>query len=99
MDMWVEITADEKHIKKERAKAKELRKTPYFQNLLKQGICHYCKQKFPPQELTFDHIVPVARGGKSTKGNMVVCCKACNQKKSCLTPAEQILNSLDIQTD
>ena len=72
MDDWVYFERDERHIKRERAKARELRKTPYFQELLRKGICHYCGKKFPPEELTFDHIVPVVRGGRSTRGNMVV---------------------------
>jgi CRISPR/Cas system Type II protein with McrA/HNH and RuvC-like nuclease domain len=92
MNDWVEIVRDERHIKKERAKARQMRKTPYFQELFRQGICYYCKEKFPEEELTLDHIVPVVRGGKSTKGNMVVCCKSCNQEKRYYTPAEQILN-------
>ena len=94
MDDWVYIERDERQIKRERAKARELRKTPYFQEQLRKGICHYCGKKFKSEELTFDHIVPVVRGGRSTRGNMVVCCKACNQTKSCLTPAEQLLNLL-----
>lgn len=28
-----------------------------------------------------DHVVPLVRGGRSTKGNLVPCCKACNTKK------------------
>ena len=28
-----------------------------------------------------DHIVPLAQGGKSTRGNTVPCCKLCNNKK------------------
>ena len=28
-----------------------------------------------------DHIVPLVRGGKSTKGNVVPACKECNTKK------------------
>ena len=79
-------------IKRERAKAREMRKTPYFQDLFRQGVCYYCKEKFPEDELTLDHIVPVVRGGKSTRGNLVVCCKSCNQEKRYYTPAEQILN-------
>ncbi len=96
MDEWVEVSADEAHIRRERAKARELRKSDYFRNLLHQGICHYCHQKFPESELTLDHIVPVARGGRSTRGNLVVCCRNCNREKSCLTPAEQILNELSL---
>ena len=91
MDDWVYIERDERHIKRERAKARELRKTPYFQELLRKGICHYCCKKFPAEELTFDHIVPVVRGGRSTRGNMVVCCKPCNQSKSCLTDRKSVV--------
>ena len=41
-----------------------------------------------------DHIVPVARGGKSVKGNVVVCCKDCNTEKAAKTPAELLLEEL-----
>lgn len=90
-DDYVEIVRDERHIKRERAKARELKQSSYFQEQLRRGICRYCGRKFPREELTIDHIVPVARGGRSTRGNMVVCCLDCNQKKRCLTPAEMIL--------
>lgn len=95
MEEWIEINRDEQHIKRERAKARELRKTPYYQNLFQKGICYYCGKKFSKEELTLDHIVPVARGGKSTRGNLVVCCKSCNQAKKYLTPAEMILRQLE----
>ena len=52
MDDWVEINRDERHIKRERAKAREMRQTPYYQELFRKGICHYCKQKFPQEQLT-----------------------------------------------
>jgi 5-methylcytosine-specific restriction protein A len=39
-------------------------------------------------ELTMDHIVPIARGGRSTKGNVVPACKSCNTKKKQLLPME-----------
>jgi 5-methylcytosine-specific restriction endonuclease McrA len=42
----------------------------------------------PPGELTLDHIVPVARGGRSTKGNCVPACKECNNRKKHLLPIE-----------
>ena len=95
MDDWVEIERDERHIKRERAKARELKNTPYFRALFKAGVCHYCGKKFPESELTLDHIVPVARGGRSTRGNLVVCCRACNQAKKFLTPAEMILRKME----
>ena len=33
----------------------------------------------------------LARGGRSTRGNVVASCKECNNKKKLLTPAEQLL--------
>ncbi len=95
MDDWIEINRNERHIKRERTKARELRDTPYFQELLRKGICHYCGKKFPMDELTLDHIVPVVRGGKSTRGNLVVCCRECNQTKKYLTPAEMIMRQIE----
>jgi 5-methylcytosine-specific restriction endonuclease McrA len=41
-----------------------------------------------PKELTLDHIVPIIRGGKSTRGNCVPSCKECNNRKKHLLPIE-----------
>ena len=97
MDDWVEIGADTRHIKRERAKARELRQTPYYRELFRRGVCHYCGKTFPESELTLDHIVPVARGGRSTRGNLVVACRACNQAKKFLTPAELLLRESEAE--
>jgi len=35
-----------------------------------------------------DHIIPLIRGGKSTKNNIVAACKSCNSKKKYLLPIE-----------
>lgn len=35
-----------------------------------------------------DHVVPLIRGGKSVKSNMVTACKDCNNKKKHLLPIE-----------
>jgi len=79
---------DEDQIKLERNKARELRKSPWWKNRIARGVCHYCQQEVPPAELTLDHVVPVARGGRTTKGNCVPCCKVCNNQKQSLTPVE-----------
>lgn len=91
MEDWLDIRRDEKHIAREREKARELRRSSWWKNELAKGICHYCGGHFPPDELTMDHIVPVVRGGRSTRGNVVVCCKECNNAKKYLTPVELIL--------
>jgi 5-methylcytosine-specific restriction endonuclease McrA len=95
MSDWIEINKDPKHVNRERQKAKELRKSDWWRQQLAKGICHYCGKKFPVDELTMDHVLPVVRGGKSTKGNVVVCCKQCNNDKKYLTPAEMILRQLE----
>lgn len=52
------------------------------------NICQYCNNKFLPNELTLDHVIPKSRGGKNTWFNLVTCCKECNQKKRNKTPEE-----------
>lgn len=95
MEDWVDIRKDEVHVARERKKARELRGSPWWREQLAKGICHYCGKKFQPAELTMDHVVPVARGGRSTRGNVVACCSACNKEKKCLTPAERILFEME----
>ncbi len=50
--------------------------------------CQYCSMRLPPGELTFDHVVPVSREGKTCWENVVTCCKPCNSKKGSKTPSE-----------
>jgi len=78
---------------KERAKARKLRASQWWKQLLAQGECYYCQQNFTAELLTMDHKVPVARGGKSSKSNIVVACKECNTNKKHLTPAEVLLQN------
>jgi 5-methylcytosine-specific restriction protein A len=82
------IQVNEKEIKKEREKARALRKTRWWKQRLAKGLCHYCQRRFSPVELTMDHIIPIIRGGKTTKGNIVTVCKDCNNKKKYLLPIE-----------
>ncbi|MGD0887178.1 MAG: HNH endonuclease [Thermodesulfovibrionales bacterium] len=84
------LTVSEEEIRKERTKARDLRKTQWWKRKCSPGICFYCKKKIQPKELTMDHIVPMIRGGKSTKGNVVPVCKDCNNKKHYLLPTEWV---------
>jgi len=72
----------------ERRKARRLRETQWWKRRLAKGICHYCGKQTPPRLLTMDHVVPIARGGRTTKGNVVPACKACNTKKKQSLPME-----------
>jgi len=79
---------DEADLKKERRKARELRASQWWKRRTAKGVCHYCGTQTPAGELTMDHIVPISRGGRTTKGNVVACCKACNNRKKHLMPME-----------
>ncbi len=82
----VEVSDDE--IRRERAKARELRASQWWKRKRADGVCHHCGAKFAPRELTMDHLVPVIRGGKSTKGNVVPSCKPCNTARKHSLPFE-----------
>jgi 5-methylcytosine-specific restriction endonuclease McrA len=75
-------------MRRERARARELRATAWWKRRLARGRCGYCGRPTPPRELTMDHRVPIVRGGRSTRGNLVAACKACNNAKRHLLPAE-----------
>jgi 5-methylcytosine-specific restriction endonuclease McrA len=94
MAEWIDMRKDERHVAREREKARALRQSAWWRQQLQAGVCHYCGQRFDAEALTMDHVVPVARGGTSSKGNVVPACAACNKSKRCLTPAEQILAGL-----
>ncbi len=80
--------SSEAHVKKEKEKARALRKTPWWDQQLSLQRCHYCENSFKKRELTMDHKVPIIRGGRSSKSNLVVSCKNCNSVKSHKTDVE-----------
>lgn len=81
--------------KKEKEKARELRQSVWWKQVVGKGHCYHCEQKFKASELTMDHLIPIARGGKSDKKNCVPCCKSCNTAKGSKTRAEIALESLN----
>lgn len=87
MDYFI-VEVSEEEIKREREKARELRKSQWWKNRIARGTCHWCGGTFPPAELSMDHVVAVIRGGRSTRGNVVPCCKECNNKKKHMLPME-----------
>ena len=50
--------------------------------------CQYCSMRKSPAEMTFDHVIPRSRGGKTSWQNIVTACMACNLKKANRTPEE-----------
>lgn len=87
MDHFIS-TVTEKEIRREKEKAREIRKTQWWKRRCAEGRCYYCGKAVTPQELTMDHIVPLIRGGKSARNNLVPACKECNSKKKHSLPME-----------
>jgi len=44
--------------------------------------CVYCGWDMPFADATLDHVQPIARGGRSQPGNLVVACGPCNRLKA-----------------
>ena len=98
-EFWAPI--DPEALKRERAKARELRLSPWWKRRIAEGVCFYCRRKVGHANLTLDHIVPMGRGGKSIRGNVVPACKDCNNRKKSLLPIEwqEYLKGLDVSED
>jgi len=50
--------------------------------------CQYCGQQFRTSDLTFDHVLPRAQGGRTAWENIVSACGPCNTRKGARTPRE-----------
>jgi len=50
--------------------------------------CQYTGKKHKPENLTFDHVIPQARGGKTNWENIVAASRSINEYKDCRTPKE-----------
>ena len=50
--------------------------------------CQYCNEKCEMHELTYDHVLPRAQGGKTEWTNIVSACADCNSKKANRTPEQ-----------
>ena len=56
------------------------------------NCCAYCLEK--SDQLTQDHMIPIARGGAHTADNIVPACKTCNSTKRHKTPLEFLAYTL-----
>ncbi len=50
--------------------------------------CQYCGDPFPAHDLTFDHVIPRSRGGRTTWDNVVTACAPCNLRKGNRLPRQ-----------
>ena len=56
--------------------------------------CQYCGRKAPDVKLEIDHIVPVAKGGKTEFENLITACHDCNSGKK----AESLIRPTTIES-
>jgi 5-methylcytosine-specific restriction endonuclease McrA len=75
---------DDDTLRLEKARARALRQTAWWRRRVAPGLCHYCRRAVGAKALTLDHVVPLVRGGRSIRANMVPACKDCNTKKQAL---------------
>ena len=92
---------DEAIIRREKNKARELRRTRWWQQKTASGTCWYCGCQVGFKNLTMDHVIPLARGGRSTRDNLVPSCKECNTRKKSSLPIEweDYMNNLARRTE
>lgn len=50
--------------------------------------CQYCGEAQPTHDLTFDHVIPRSRGGRTTWENVVAACGPCNLRKGNRLPKD-----------
>ena len=56
--------------------------------------CQYCGEPLPTHELTFDHVIPRSKGGRTTWDNVVTACSPCNLAKGDMLPAKAHMHPL-----
>ena len=66
-------------------KAKDKR---YWFNRQNNGVCNYCGNRYPYDQLEMEHMIPRELGGPDHRRNMQLTCKSCNQKKGTSTDIE-----------
>jgi 5-methylcytosine-specific restriction endonuclease McrA len=58
--------------------------------------CQYCGEPSRSEELTFDHVVPRSRGGRTTWENVVTACQDCNLFKGSRMPDDCDMQPLSL---
>ncbi|HEX2886271.1 HNH endonuclease [Vineibacter terrae] len=56
--------------------------------------CQYCGDDFVAHDLTFDHVVPRSKGGRTTWRNVVTACSPCNLIKGNRLPHQAHMHPL-----
>ncbi len=70
------------------------RKKRFTKKRLPDGaVCAYCGRNLTRQNATYDHVIPLSRGGEDSSENLVWCCNQCNRSKGNLLVSEWYDNS------
>lgn len=66
--------------------------------LNKRPLCRYCQKVVEIKTVSFDHKIPVSRGGSLDLSNVEFICSSCNKRKGDFTDGEyeSLLNHLEI---
>ena len=82
-----------RHFKRDRIRLRFSRLNIYARDAF---TCQYCGGRRQTEDLTFDHVTPRSRGGRTTWENIVACCIPCNAEKADRTPGEADMKLLSI---
>ena len=82
-----------RHFKRDRIRLRFSRLNIYARDAF---TCQYCGGRRQTEDLTFDHVTPRSRGGRTAWENIVACCIPCNSEKADRTPAEADMKLLSI---
>ena len=67
-----------------------------LKSAIESEYCFYCGRKLDENNRTYDHVIPVQKGGEDKVENLVACCSECNQIKKNYTLYE-LINALNSQ--
>ena len=77
------------------SQARRVTKRLRFEVLRRDGYrCRYCGLTASESELTVDHVLPVALGGRCEADNLVAACKDCNAGKSSASPDASLVDQV-----
>lgn len=57
--------------------------------------CRYCGASAPDVQLTVDHVIPEALGGRDAPSNLVTACADCNSGKTSIAPDAAVVDEVD----
>jgi len=77
-----------------RRKGATISPVDYARILVRDGmVCYLCHKAVAPKQLSYDHVVPLSRGGTHSEDNLKVTHRSCNSRKNAM-PLEQYLRRI-----